>query len=198
MKAKHNFHSMEYVADWANKVGNPVRQSVFHHILAHLSLLESDAPHVVELASGPGLLARFLFENLPAMTYEGLDFSAPMIALAEERIARFADRVVLHEVDLRDDDWPGVVARAPDAIISTQALHDVGGLPEHERVYRAASALLAPGALFLNADFVRRAGKGPSRIALANHLELLTAAGFTGVKSSLELGPYGCMFGFAP
>ena len=195
----HNFHSAEYVAAWAAKVDNPIRRSVFHHILAHLhlELPTDDAAHVVELACGPGLLAEFLLGNHLGMTYEGLDFSEPMLAMAEQRLAPFGDRVSLRVVDLRDA-WTASVARVPQAVISTQALHDVGGPGEHAAIYRAAGALLAPGGLLLNADFVDRPGAGRRRIGLARHLEMMAAAGLRGTKATLDLGPYACVVGFAP
>lgn len=196
----HQFHSAEYVAAWAAKVDNPIRRSVFHHILAHLHLTLSPdaAAHVVELACGPGLLAEFLLGNHPAMTYEGLDFSEPMLAMAEQRLAPFGDRASLRVVDLRDDAWMESVERAPQAVISTQALHDVGGTEEHAAIYQASATLLAPGGLLLNADFVDRPGAGRRRIGLARHLEMMAAAGLRGTKATLDLGPYACMVGFAP
>ena len=179
---------------------HPIRRSVFHHILAHLhlELPTDDAAHVVELACGPGLLAEFLLGNHPAMTYEGLDFSAPMLAMAEQRLEPFRDRVSLRAVDLRDEPWTASVERVPQAVISTQALHDVGGAEEHAAIYRASAALLAPGGLLLNADFVDRPGAGRRRIDLARHLEMMAAAGLRGTKATLDLGPYACMVGFAP
>ena len=193
----HRFHSMEYVAKWAQDVGNPVRESVFHHILAQLVLLDDESPHIVELASGPGILAEFLLERLPNATYEGLDYSAPMLSLARERTQRFGERVHLHQVDLREDDWPGATMRRPRAVISMQAMHDVGGEEEHDRIYTAARQLLAPQGLFLNADLVRQNAGGASRIPLHRHLAMLTSAGFDDVASSLTIGPYACMRGVA-
>ena len=189
---------MEYVARWARDVGNPVRESVFHHILAHLELLGSDAPHIVELASGPGILAEFLLERLPDASIEGLDFSEPMLALARERTERFGDRLQLHQVDLREEDWTANARPAPQAVISIQALHDVGDEATHERIYRSARELLAPRGLFLNADFMHTRNGGPSRIPLERHLAMLSAAGFDHVHASLTLGHYGCITGIAP
>jgi len=189
---------MEYVADWTRKVDNPVRRSVFHHILAHLELLGEDAPHVLELGSGPGLLAAFLFENLSGMTYEGLDFSAPMHALANDRIGSFGSRRTLHTVDLRENDWPRVARRTPHAVVSTQALHDVGDETAHQHIYRAALELLGPGGFFLNADFVQHKGHGASRIGVQRHLDMLQAAGFESVRSTLEIGAYACVVGQVP
>ena len=195
----HQFHSAEYVEAWAAKVDNPIRRSVFHHILAHLHLeLSADeAAHVVELACGPGLLAEFLLRNHAAITYEGLDFSAPMLTMAEQRLAPFGDRASLRLVDLRDDAWTESVERVPQAVISTQALHDVGGAEEHAAIYRASATLLSPGGLLLNADFVDRPGAARRRIGLARHLEMMTAAGLRGSKATLDLGPYACVVGFA-
>ena len=196
----HNFHSAAYVEAWAAKVDNPIRRSVFHHILAHLHLHLStgEAAHVVELACGPGLLAEFLLDNHPAMTYEGLDFSAPMLDMAARRLDAHGDRVSLRLADLREDAWPNSVERVPQAVISTQALHDVGGPKEHAAIYRASAALLAPGGLLLNADFVDRPGAARRRVALPRHLEMMTAAGLHGTKATLDLGPYACVVGFVP
>ncbi|MXY51899.1 MAG: class I SAM-dependent methyltransferase [Gammaproteobacteria bacterium] len=193
----HRFHSMEYVAKWAHDVGNPVRESVFHHILAQLVLLDDESPHIVELASGPGILAEFLLERLPNATYEGMDYSEPMLTLARERTERFGERVHLHQVDLRDDDWPRAARRRPQALISMQALHDVGDEPEHEAIYAAAKQLIHSPGLFLNADLVRQSGKGPTRIPLSRHLAMLSAAGFDDVESSLKIGAYACIKGIA-
>ena len=194
----HNFHSAAYVANWAANVDNPIRESVFHHIVAHLKSLDDDAPHIVELASGPGMLAEFLLSALPRMTYQGLDFSKPMLDLAGDRLGAFQDRATLHQVDLRDADWTDVLGAAPQAIISMQALHDVGAAVVHERLYAAARARLAPGGLLLNADFVHRGGEGPSRISIQRHLDMLSAAGFAKVKCTLDFSRYGCVVGFAP
>ena len=193
----HRFHSMEYVAKWAQDVGNPVRESVFHHMLAQLVLLNEQSPHIIELASGPGILAEFLLERLPNATYEGLDYSAPMLTLARERTERFGERVHLHQADLRGDDWPGAAERRPQAVISMQALHDVGDEPEHEAIYAAARQLLRPPGLFLNADLVRRSGNASTRIPLSRHLAMLSAAGFEGVESTLTIGAYACIKGIA-
>lgn len=196
----HNFHSTEYVEAWAAKVDNPIRRSVFHHILAHLHLhLPTDeAAHVVELACGPGLLAEFLLDNHPTMTYEGLDFSAPMLDMAERRLDAHRDRASLRLADLREDAWPDSVERVPQAVISTQALHDVGGPSEHAAIYRASAALLAPGGLLLNADFVDRPGAVRRRIELSRHLEMMTAAGLREAKATLDFGAYACVVGFTP
>ena len=195
----HDFHSAAYVEAWAARVDNPIRRSVFHHILAHLHLQLStgEAAHVVELACGPGLLAEFLLDNHPAMTYEGLDFSAPMLDMAEQRLGAFGGRASLRRADLRDEAWTDSVERVPQAVVSTQALHDVGGPKEHAAIYRASAELLAPGGLLLNADFVDRPGAARRRIGLARHLDMMAAAGLLGTKATLDLGPYACVVGFA-
>lgn len=188
---------MAYVSRWAAGVDNPVRRSVFHHVLAHLVLTQARRPHVIELACGPGMLAAFLLERLPGLSYEGLDFSAPMLELARHRLAPFAERAGLAQVDLRAPDWTDR-RRDAQAVISMQAMHDVGDEDQHARVYAAARGVIAPGGLFLNADFVAHPGGGPSRIAIGRHLEMLRAAGFEAVACTLELGRYGCVVGQVP
>ena len=196
----HRFHSAEYVTKWAENVNNPVRQSVFHHVVAHLSLSPADSMHVVELACGPGMLAETILSELPKITYQCLDYSAPMLALAKKRLARFGARVTLHQMDLRENDWSSVVAWAPHAVVSMQAMHDVGDEDAHARIYGAAKELLASGGIMLNADYVRRSGQtsGPGRIEIEGHLGLLRACGYEPVKCTLDLSRYGCVVGYVP
>jgi len=50
-------------------------------IARHMAETDAPAYHVVELGVGPGYLALALLEQLPNITYEGVDFSAPMIEM---------------------------------------------------------------------------------------------------------------------
>ncbi len=193
----HDFHSDEYVERWAGRVGNPLRDSVMRHLLAHLSLLARGDFHIVELAPGPGFLAHMLLSGFPAATYEGADFSDPMRRRATDRLSEYSDRARLHHADLRSPDWPAVISRPADVVLSMQALHDVGGEDAHDRVYGAARRVLTPGGLALNADFMRRGGSGPG-IELDTHLSLLRGHGYEEVRCTLDIGRYACVVATAP
>jgi trans-aconitate 2-methyltransferase len=95
---------------------------------------------VIDAGCGTGRVTEQLLERLPAGRVIALDVSAPMLAEAAVRLARFGDRVSLLEADL---DLPLPVAEPADALLSTATFHwvlDQEGLPG-----RLAS-VLRPGA----------------------------------------------------
>ena len=176
----HDFHDRDYARDWAARfLPSPGRLALFDTMVE--ALREKGAERILELGTGPGYFAEHLLDALPHATYEGLDFSRPMLDLARGRLERFAGRTALLQADLMLEDW-GYHAMQPDAIVSTWALHDLGGEAATYSVYRSARALLDGGGLFLNGDFVKPDGSPhefePGRFPVARHLELLRGAGF--------------------
>src|SRR5436305_14240099 len=53
-----------------------------------------DAPRVLDVGCGSGRIGEFVL-NAGAAHYVGVDFSAPMIDLSRQRLARFDDRTQL-------------------------------------------------------------------------------------------------------
>jgi SAM-dependent methyltransferase len=156
----------------------------------------------VELGPGPGLLAELLLAELPHMSYIGLDSSELLLAYARNRLAPFGPHARLIQADLNAEGW---LAQLPDqihAIISLQAMHDLGDESQINRVYGLARRLLVPGGLLLNADFVvppdQADPERPGRLNIPRHLELLQAHGFERISCTLEHGEFGCCVGFAP
>lgn len=197
----HDFHSDDYVAQWVSHIGSPLRDSVMHHLVAHLSLLGSEDFHIVELAPGPGILAQRLLASFPAATYEGADFSEPMRRRATARLAEFSDRAQFVHADLRSAGWPEVISRPPEVVVSMQALHDVGDEDAHAQLYGSVRELVIPGGLFINADFMRRSARGAGRgpgIPLDTHLALLRTHGFQDVRCTLDIGRYACVAATTP
>jgi hypothetical protein len=192
------------VAQWLAglKENWPQREEVMAHIARQIEALPFPQPQVVELATGPGLLAEFLLAKLPQISYTGLDFSELLLTVAQERLEPFKGRSRLIRVDLNRDEWLAQVSNNNQAIISMQSLHDLGGEPEVDRIYGLAQTLLVPGGLFLNADLVTPPGQdkpdNPGRRSIPRHLELLKAHGYERVACTLALGDFACMIGFAP
>lgn len=120
---------------------------------------------------------------MPHISYEGVDFSQPMLTQAANRLARFDTRVQFQQADLLGDSWGGDLARPPAAIVSTWALHDLGGQPQTLHVYRACAAALPEGGILLNGDFIKPDGTRlpfeRGRFPISRHLELLLEAGFS-------------------
>ena len=91
-------------------------------------------------------------------------------------------RVTLTKADLMDQAWPARVATQPGAIISTWALHDLGGQQAVADVYARCYEMLPKGGVLINGDFIKPDGTywdyEPGRFETARHLELLRQAGF--------------------
>jgi SAM-dependent methyltransferase len=65
-----------------------------------------DRPRVLDIGCGSARIAEPLLEG-GASEYLGVDFSAPMLALAQDRLARFGERATLIEADFLDVDLAG-------------------------------------------------------------------------------------------
>lgn len=120
-------------------------------------------PLVLDIGCGPGSLAVRLLARLPEASVVGID--ADPVSLALGRAAypelpglRFAD------LDLRVPGWSARLdlPRAPDAAVSTTALH---WLPEPDlrALYAELASVLRPGGMLLDGDhFVLDAKEAPA------------------------------------
>lgn len=190
--AQHDFHDPAYAQNWADRfVPTPSRQALFDTIVAQLTSRALPSSHIVELGIGPGYLALEILSRIPQVSYEGVDFSQAMFAIARPRLADFGNRIVYTQADLTSDDWPDRLSQLPGAIVSTWALHDLGAEAHIAAVYRRALAVLPPGGLFLNGDFVKPDESTfeyePGRITPTLHEELLRNAGFRDVARLVYL-----------
>ena len=181
--AQHQFHDSQCALDWANRfVPTPERLQLFDTIIQQIDETPLPAPHIVELGIGPGYLAERLLQKIPNVTYEGVDFSTPMLDLASTRLAAHRSRIKFTQADLINEDWGAKVSRPVGAIISTWALHDLGSEKNTQKVYQTCHRLLANGGILLNGDFVKPAGTQhdyeAGRFLVSRHLELLQEAGF--------------------
>ena len=180
--ADHEFHDPEYAADWAGRFEpTPERLALFDLMLAELRDRVSPDGRIVELGIGPGYLAAHLLNALPAARYQGLDFSRAMLDIAARRLRRHADRTAFSQADLLADGWWEALD-GPDAIVSTWALHDLGGQDQVEHVYAGCSRALGGGGLLLNGDFIKpdraRQEYEPGRFPIATHIDMLRRVGF--------------------
>ena len=185
--AIHQFHEADYAEDWARRFKpTPERLHLFETILQQLDSARPAEGHVVELGIGPAYLAEFLLTRLPQISYEGVDFSEPMLKQAASRLERFGARVHLQQADLLQDSWTASLSRQPAAIVSTWALHDLGGQAQTSQVYRACAPALPEGGILLNGDFIKPDGtRHPfeaGRFPISRHLELLEEAGFSATR----------------
>jgi SAM-dependent methyltransferase len=192
--AEHEFHDPEFVQGWANRfVPTPPRLHLFDLILGQIEQICKPDAHVLELGTGPGYMARHILERNSHVTYEALDFSDAFIDIARQTIGDLTSRVVFTNADLMARDWPDKLSRKPDAIISTWALHDLGGQDPVANVYARCHEILPDGGLLANGDFIKPDGTSwdyePGRFEIGRHLELLRVAGFADPRSLAHLEP---------
>lgn len=183
IEALHDFHDADFSQGWADRfVPTPERLRLFQTILQHIKDLETDDISILELGIGPGYLADFLLENLPNITYEGLDFSAAMLEIANKRTAQYSERIHFTQADLVRENWTTQLKKAPTVIVSTWALHDLLEKKNIANVYQSAYEVLPKGGILLNGDFIKPETSTyeyeGGRIKPSEHIELLQAAGF--------------------
>lgn len=186
--AQHEFHDAAFVRGWADRfVPTAPRLQLFDLILEQIRAPGVPNTHVVELGIGPGYMARHILERIPTITYEGLDFSEVFFEIAKETVGDMLPRVTLTKADLMSQNWPASLSQTPGAIISTWALHDLGGQQAIADVYARCYDALPKGGVLVNGDFIKPDGTSfdyePGRFEVGRHLELLRAAGFADPKS---------------
>jgi tRNA (cmo5U34)-methyltransferase len=129
-----------------------IQEELIERLLARY---ERPIARVLDLGCGDGAMAELVLRCVPGAEAVLLDFSEPMLARVAERLDRtVAGRWQAVRADLRDADWTSALpAGRYDAIVSAMAIHHLPA--ERKRaLYAEAFALLAPGGLLLNMDYV--------------------------------------------
>lgn len=138
---------------WAieSAVGKPWRptfRAAFARILGEIG---PAPPRILELGSGPGLLARRVLLDLAVSEYVLLDFSEPMMRMARETLGPRED-VTYRLCDFKGQSWHQSLAGPFDAVISMQAVHEIRHKRHVPRLYSEVATLLRPGGLLLVCD----------------------------------------------
>lgn len=101
---------------------------------------------IVDLGGGTGSLAEAILERFPQVSVLVRDIDHQMLAVAQARLARFANRVELGLGSFADA-LPPV-----NAVLSAFALHHISSLEEKTKVYGRIREAILPGGVFLNND----------------------------------------------
>jgi SAM-dependent methyltransferase len=171
---------------WADAADTkrPQRLLIRAAIVERLRLLPPGA-HVLELGSGPGLLAEaVLAECTQLANYTLLDFSEPMLDMSRARLRRFSTTTFVLG-DFRSNDWVQRAEGPYQAIVSTQAVHEVRHKRHVPRLYRQIHTLLTPNGSFLIADRTPEDDSARSRALFMTEDEqvvALASAGFVDVR----------------
>ena len=190
---------------------------------ARIGASSAPTPRIVELACGAGYLAAFLQGHLPGIHYCGFDLSPHLLDHARRRLAARASQVddvqtEFYCADLVRDDWTkklhgmGWIGKV-DAVVSIQALHDLGGLEQQAKVLKQAHELLSTGGVLAYGDLLLDAeNPHPSRYNVDQHLQMLSESGYslrdslsadrdevqpqTDQSAAARFGAFGCFAGY--
>ncbi|GGK91992.1 class I SAM-dependent methyltransferase [Nocardia jinanensis] len=134
-----------------------------------IELLERPDPLIVDLGVGPGTLSGRLLTRLPGATVVGVDADPLLLTLAETVYGSARFRTVF--ADLREPGWFAALdlARAPDAFVSTTALHWMNRSPLRALIETCARAL-PPGGIFVDGDHLYEGPGGPRLDSLGRAL----------------------------
>jgi tRNA (cmo5U34)-methyltransferase len=118
--------------------------------------VEASEPFLlVDLGGGSGRLVEKVLERFANARVVLVDQSPAFLAIAAERLSRFSGRFELVEKRLQED-WSEALPGAPQAIVSTSAIHHLLA-DEKRQLYAKCFAALAPGGLLINGDEFRPA-----------------------------------------
>lgn len=191
---------MPYGNDWdsaaeaaayaqAADAARPWRSSIRDHIATRIALLGARA-RVLELGSGPGLLAHRVLQECPDLeTYTLMDFSEPMLAVSRRRLAAFPAAAFVR-ASFKSEDWPRRVGEPFDGVLSMQAVHELRHKQHAPRLYRQVYQALANPGVFLICDHTPF-DDTPKSVALymtqEEQQQALRNAGFADVHVELEM-----------
>lgn len=136
----------------AESASNKPWRPEFRAVFADLLRLQATAPlRILELGSGPGLLAKRVLEDVPVAEYVLFDFSEPMMRMARETLGERPE-VSYHLGDFKLPNWPSGLDGPFDAVISMQAIHEIRHKRHVPWLYAQAGTLLRSGGTLLVSD----------------------------------------------
>jgi SAM-dependent methyltransferase len=128
---------------------------------------------VIELGGGTGALAEAVLAKLSHIRMEIWDVDANMLAVAQDRLSKFADRVSLRNKSFTE--------RLPEchAVIATLSLHHIQTLDAKRSVYANIFEALAPHGIFLNGDCTLDSVEPTQTAMLRYWMEFMASHGIT-------------------
>ena len=181
----------------------PQRKEVAAWICSRISAAAAGSPRVVELACGAGFLAEILKRQLPGLRYCGFDLSPHLLEFARRRLESVPGEEAISSTmkyycaNLVNDDWTAHLVGMGwegkvDAVVSIQALHDLGELPQQKQVLEQARGLLRDGGLLAYGDLLYDAqSPHSSRYTRQEHEEMLRSCGYSISGGSSTQGAVG-------
>jgi SAM-dependent methyltransferase len=139
--------------DQAAEFIHPLYLRVQEEVLRQLTFDSHASFLLVDLGAGSGRLVERVFAQFSNARAVLVDQSEPFLAIAERRLQRFDDRVILVNRRLQDD-WPANLPTAPNAIVSMSAIHHLDPA-EKQLLFARCHDVLAPSGVLINGDEYR-------------------------------------------
>jgi SAM-dependent methyltransferase len=144
---------------------------------------------IIELGSGPGLLAEEILCTCPLRRYVLLDASTAMHDIARERLLGFDAQIHVTR-DFRSENWTDGL-RLFDAVVTMQSVHEVRHWRHVAKLYQQIMSVLVSGGHFLMADHyvTPKNGRNPSLyFSRDEQRNALIKAGFVDVVLVIDRG----------
>jgi trans-aconitate methyltransferase len=172
----HDWHSEQYVTDWiAHDVArDPERRPRLQQMLEMAPFPRDAAIEVLDVGAGYGAVSEEVLKRFPNARVTLQDYSQPMLAEAQRRLAPHAARLTYVTADLTDPAWPQAVGGPFDLAVSAIALHNLRDPAKIFACYRAIHDLLRPDGGFLDYDLFFAGAEG--------HIAELKKIGFASVE----------------
>jgi ubiquinone/menaquinone biosynthesis C-methylase UbiE len=132
------------------------------------------AIEVLDVGAGYGAVSEEVLKRFPNARVTLQDYSQPMLAEAQRRLAPHAARLTYVTADLTDPAWPQAVGGPFDLAVSAIALHNLRDPAKIFACYRAIHDLLRPDGRFLDYDLFFAGAEG--------HIAELRKVGFASVE----------------
>jgi SAM-dependent methyltransferase len=196
----HSFFDSGYVRSWleTTTVKHPERSAMFDQFVAEISAVNSQKLTVLELGSGPGVLAEQVLAQCPVQRYWLVDFSPQMHQLAHERLGD-DDRTIYVQADFKSPSWTEAISERVEVVVTMQALHELRHSSRSHDLYRQLTSVAEPGGLVLICDHLRPPDDGrPLYMSVDEHLSALEAGGITNPSLVLTIDQLGFFRGRFP
>jgi tRNA (cmo5U34)-methyltransferase len=142
-------------------VAVPAREEQVATLLSLLPFGRDEAFHVVELASGEGMLSQAILEAFPAATVLALDGEESMRQATAARLRPYGERAQVAAFDIAGVKWYSALESA-DVVVSSLCVHHLHGQGKRDLFTMVHDCISARGCLLI-ADLVQ-----PQRLEARN------------------------------
>ncbi|MGH7879969.1 MAG: class I SAM-dependent methyltransferase, partial [Candidatus Binataceae bacterium] len=150
--SEHRWHSDEYVEEWIERdiQRDDERRPRLQRMLSLANFPGDSAIVVIDIGGGYGVVSEEILKAWPHARVTLQDFSAPMLARARQRLAKYLGQVEFLRSDLRDQSWSEPMRETFDLVVSAIAIHNLYDARLIEHCYGGIFRLLKPSGLFLD------------------------------------------------